>query len=67
MLVTTSVHPGHIVGPGWHQEPLGSLDPGVWRTLSAGEPLDVPGIGAESMHHVHADDVAKAFQLRRPP
>lgn len=62
-LVTTTLHPGHIVGPGWHPiGPLGNLDPGVWRTLSAGEPLDVPGIGAEFMHHVHADDVAQAFE-----
>jgi nucleoside-diphosphate-sugar epimerase len=62
-LVTTSVHPGHIVGPGWHPiGPLGNLDPAIWRTLSAGEPLDVPGIGTEFMHHVHADDVAQAFE-----
>jgi nucleoside-diphosphate-sugar epimerase len=63
-LVTTSLHPGHIVGPGWHPiGPVGNLDPGVWRTLSAGEPLPVPGGGAELMHHVHADDVAQAFEL----
>jgi nucleoside-diphosphate-sugar epimerase len=63
-LVTTSLHPGHIVGPGWHPiDPLGNLDPAVWRTLSAGEPLRVPGIGAELMHHVHADDVAQGFEL----
>lgn len=62
-LVTTSLHPGHIVGPGWHPiGPLGNLDPGVWRTLSAGEPLRIPGIGAEVMHHVHADDVAQVFE-----
>lgn len=62
-LPTTSVHPGHIVGPGWHPiGPLGSLDPGVWRTLSAGEPLRIPGSGAEQMHHVHADDVAQIFE-----
>ncbi|WP_250033318.1 NAD-dependent epimerase/dehydratase family protein [Paractinoplanes maris] len=62
-LVTTSLHPGHIVGPGWHPiGPLGNTDPGVWRTLSAGEPLDIPGIGTELMHHVHADDVAQAFE-----
>lgn len=62
-LVTTSLHPGHIVGPGWHPiGPLGNIDPRVWRTLSAGEPLDIPGIGAEFMHHVHADDVAQAFE-----
>ncbi len=63
-LVTTSLHPGHISGPGWHPiGPLGNLDPTVWHTLSAGEPLSVPGIGTEFMHHVHADDVASAFEL----
>ena len=62
-LVTTSLHPGHIVGPGWHPiGPLGNLDASVWQKLSAGEPIDVPGIGAELMHHVHADDVAQAFE-----
>jgi nucleoside-diphosphate-sugar epimerase len=62
-LVTTSLHPGHIVGPGWHPiGPLGNLDPTVWLTLSAGEPLRIPGIGVELMHHVHADDVAQAFE-----
>lgn len=62
-LVTTSLHPGHISGPGWHPiGPLGNLDPAVWQTLSAGGPLEVPGSGAELMHHVHADDVAQAFE-----
>ncbi|WP_165067075.1 NAD-dependent epimerase/dehydratase family protein [Marisediminicola senii] len=63
-LVTTSLHPGHISGPGWHPiGPLGNLDPAVWRTLSEGGELRMPGSGAESMHHVHADDVAQAFEL----
>ena len=63
-LVTTSLHPGHISGPGWHPiGPLGNLDPAVWHMLSAGEPLAVPGIGTELMSHVHADDVAQAFEL----
>ena len=63
-LATTSLHPGHISGPGWHPiGPLGNLDPTVWRTLSAGEPLRIPGVGTELMHHVHADDVAQAFEL----
>jgi len=62
-LVTTSLHPGHIVGPGWHPiGPLGNLDPGVWHALSTGQPLQIPGIGVELMHHVHADDVAQAFE-----
>jgi nucleoside-diphosphate-sugar epimerase len=63
-LVTTSLHPGHICGPGWPPVgPLGNLDPAVWWALSAGEELAVPGLGTELMHHVHADDVAQAFQL----
>jgi nucleoside-diphosphate-sugar epimerase len=62
-LVTTSLHPGHIVGPGWHPiNPVGNYDPAVWATLSAGRPLRIPGIGVELMHHVHADDVAQAFE-----
>lgn len=63
-LVTTSLHPGHISGPGWAPiGPTGNLDPAVWSTLAAGETLQVPGLGAETMHHVHADDVAQAFEL----
>ena len=63
-LVTTSIHPGHIVGPWWEPiNPLGNLDPAVWETLSAGQTLQVPGSGAELMHHVHADDVAQVVDL----
>lgn len=63
-LVTTVLQPGHISGPGWPPiGPLGNLDPGVWYALSAGQEIAVPGLGAELMHHVHADDVAQAFQL----
>ncbi|GAB3999565.1 NAD-dependent epimerase/dehydratase family protein [Nocardioides marmoraquaticus] len=63
-LVTTSVHPGHIVGEGWDPiNPVGNLDHRVWATLAAGEPLRVPGSGAEHMHHVHADDVAQVVEL----
>ena len=63
-LVTTVFQPGHISGPGWTPiGPLGNLDPDIWYALSAGEEIAVPGVGAEIMHHVHADDVAQAFQL----
>lgn len=62
-LATTSLHPGHIVGPGWHPiGPLGNLDPSVWHVLSDGRPLPTPGIGTELLHHVHADDVAQGFE-----
>jgi nucleoside-diphosphate-sugar epimerase len=63
-LVTTVLQPGHISGPGWPViGPLGNLDPGVWHAVSAGLEIAVPGLGTELMHHVHADDVAQAFQL----
>ena len=62
-LVTTSLHPGHIVGPGWHPiNLLGNADPSVWTRLSEGAPISIPGIGSEFMHHVHADDVAHSFE-----
>jgi nucleoside-diphosphate-sugar epimerase len=63
-LRTTSLHPGHISGPGWPViTPLGNLDPSVWQRLAAGDELVIPGIGTDLMHHVHADDVAQAFAL----
>ena len=63
-LRTTVLQPGHISGPGWMPiGPLGNLDPRVWYSLSAGEEVAVPGLGAELMHHVHAADVAQASSL----
>jgi nucleoside-diphosphate-sugar epimerase len=62
-LVTTVLQPGHISGPGWPPiGPLGNLDAKVWYAVSAGLEIGVPGLGAELLHHVHADDVAQAFQ-----
>jgi nucleoside-diphosphate-sugar epimerase len=58
----TVLHPGHISGPGWLPiNPAGHLDPAVFATLAAGEPLALPNLGLETVHHVHADDVAQAF------
>ncbi|MFD0482825.1 NAD-dependent epimerase/dehydratase family protein [Kineococcus sp. GCM10028916] len=63
-LRSTVLHPGHISGPGWPViTPLGNLDPTVWERLSSGGELLVPGLGLETMHHVHADDVAQGFEL----
>lgn len=63
-LVTTSIHPGHIVGPGWAPiGPLGNNDLAIWGELSSGRPIVAPGSGTETMHHVHADDVGQAFEL----
>jgi nucleoside-diphosphate-sugar epimerase len=66
---TVIVHPGHICGPGWPViTPAGNLDPDVWRRLATGEPLPLPDLGLGVLHHVHADDVAQAFEraLTRP-
>ncbi|MFG1926506.1 NAD-dependent epimerase/dehydratase family protein [Cryptosporangium sp. NPDC048952] len=60
---TVVLHPGHITGPGWPViTPAGNLDPDVWRRLATGEPLALPALGLGVLHHVHADDVAQAFE-----
>jgi nucleoside-diphosphate-sugar epimerase len=63
------LHPGHICGPGWPViTPAGNLDADVWRRLAVGEPVVLPALGLGVLHHVHADDVAQAFEraLTRP-
>jgi nucleoside-diphosphate-sugar epimerase len=58
------LHPGHIVGRGWPPlNPAGHFDPAVFRRLANGEELALPNLGMETVHHVHADDVAQAFEL----
>jgi nucleoside-diphosphate-sugar epimerase len=58
------LHPGHISGPGWPViNPVGNLDPAVWQALARGAPVAVPGDGVATLHHVHAADVAQAFEL----
>ena len=58
----TVVHPGHIVGPGHPPvNPLGNHNPEVFARLSRGEEMVVPNNGRETVHHVHADDVAQVF------
>jgi len=63
-LRSTVLHPGHISGPGWDViNPAGNLDPQVWRRLASGEEVALPHFGLETLHHVHAADVARAFEL----
>ncbi|WP_136689257.1 NAD-dependent epimerase/dehydratase family protein [Halorhabdus amylolytica] len=59
----TILHPGHIVGPGWTPlNPAGNFDPAVFSRLAEGEEVALPNFGLETVHHVHADDVAQGFQ-----
>lgn len=58
----TVLQPGHIVGPGWIPiNPAGNLDPNVFTRLAHGEEVVLPNLGLETLHHVHADDVAQSF------
>jgi nucleoside-diphosphate-sugar epimerase len=58
----TIIHPGHIVGPGWAPlNPAGNFNLQVFSTLARGETLALPHFGLETVHHVHADDVAAMF------
>src|SRR6478609_10501724 len=58
----TLLHPGHIVGPGWEPlNPAGHFNAKVFEQLAQGEELCLPNLGLETVHHVHADDVAQGF------
>jgi nucleoside-diphosphate-sugar epimerase len=58
----TILHPGHIVGPGWAPlNPAGHFNPEVFKILAEGKELLLPNLGLETVHHVHADDLAQAF------
>lgn len=58
----TILHSGHIVGPGYVPlNPQGHFNPQVYVTLARGETLKLPHFGMETLHHVHAEDLAQAF------
>jgi nucleoside-diphosphate-sugar epimerase len=59
----TVIHPGHITSPDTLPlNPEGTRDLDVFRTIAQGETVRLPGSGTETLHHVHADDVAQTFQ-----
>ena len=56
----TVVRPGHIVGPGWNPlNPAGHFNNAAFDTIAQGQTLALPNFGMETVHHVHADDVAQ--------
>ena len=58
----TLLHAGHIVGPGWVPlNPAGNFNPEVFVKLAHGERLALANLGMETVHHVHAADVAQTF------
>lgn len=60
----TILHPGHIVGPGWEViNPQGNKDPRIFARLARGEEVIIPHFGMETVHHIHAWDIAKLIIL----
>ncbi|MFT3981182.1 MAG: NAD-dependent epimerase/dehydratase family protein [Ferruginibacter sp.] len=58
----TVIMPGQISGPGWSIiNPLGNNDYRVFGQIRAGHEIALPNFGMETLHHVHADDVAQVF------
>lgn len=58
----TVLHPGHLVGRGWIPlNPAANFNPAVFGDLAVGREVRLPNLGRETLHHVHADDVAQAF------
>jgi len=56
------LHPGHLVGAGWIPlNPAANFNLSVFADLAGGREIVVPNLGRETLHHVHADDVAHAF------
>lgn len=56
----TVFRPGHIVGPGWAPlNPAGHFNPAVFTAIARGDALTLPNFGLETVHHVHAADVAQ--------
>jgi len=61
-LPVTVLHPGHIVGPGWTPiNPVGNFNREIFSRLANGQEVLIPHLGLETLHHVHADDVAAGF------
>ena len=60
----TIIMPGQICGPGWDIiSPYGNIDHLVYQKVANGEKIFLPNLGMETLHHVHAEDVATMFFL----
>jgi len=58
----TVIMPGQISGPGWVIiNPTANHDYWIFDKIRHGEEIALPNFGMETLHHVHADDVAQVF------
>ena len=58
----TMISPGQICGPGWSIiSTLGYGDDSVFQSIADGKETKLPNLGMETLHPVHAEDVAQMF------
>jgi len=58
----TVIMPGQISGPGWDIiNPAGNQNRQVFQDIADGKEIALPNFGMETLHHVHASDVAQQF------
>ncbi|NVY96643.1 SDR family oxidoreductase [Lactobacillus sp. DCY120] len=58
----TIIMPGQISGPGWTIiNPEGNERLQPFQLIASGQAIHLPNFGMETLHHVHADDVAQMF------
>jgi nucleoside-diphosphate-sugar epimerase len=56
------IMPGQISGPGWDIiNSQGNQNPDVFQQIADGKAITLPNFGMETLHHVHASDVAQEF------
>ncbi|RAX54524.1 hypothetical protein CCY99_03935 [Helicobacter sp. 16-1353] len=56
------IMPGQISGAGWLIiNPWGNLNVKIFEKIARGEEISLPNWGMETLHHVHAYDVAQMF------
>jgi nucleoside-diphosphate-sugar epimerase len=58
----SSILPGQISGPGWAIiNPTANDDIWIFDKIRRGQEIILPNFGMQTLHHVHADDVAQVF------
>lgn len=58
----TVIHPAHIVGRGWTPiNPAATFHPEIFGIFARGEPFALPNLGLETVHVIHADDLAQVY------
>lgn len=58
----TVIMPGQISGPGWTiMSPIANGNPAIFQQIANDQSITLPNFGMETLHLVHASDVAQVF------